>query len=319
MRLLKRIVEMVFIFLVPLMLLLFGLKINKVYDENNNLTSQYLTYENGIFREYNGDYQYENILYKNEILQNNLLNNENRLYRWVSNSPAYAPIEYDPINNAIKQTFNSNPSAAYIGGIANGTTFNYIKGHTYLLQFSMLSTINTQMCFYAPGFGYYQPINVSANTWTTYQKLIYISSSGSSTFNYFNNNNTYMSFTTEDYILYKDFQIVDLSVMFGSNYIPSIEDFNNYTNNSIIDYGDSSDIVIQSNDLISDYYNINYTWYNNALVSLSEHLQFNNNFMIQFIFMYLILIMLNLLLWYVFYVPFDMLFGLLLRKLEYYK
>lgn len=221
MRILKRIVEMIFIFVLPILLLLCTFKKAYVYDSNNNLVSQRIEFNSNIFSISEGDITYT-------------------YYEYYD----YNEEVFIPANDTVLVNYNISPVIRYISGgeyiylLVNDTTIQYSYPAITSVQVSSMEI-------------------VESNDYSV--------------------------------VLMRQFSDNTLVNKYGN----IIKDFKTLT---IRD-----NIVNRGLNIIFGYFGI------------------SDNVVLQLLVVYVLLMLIMLLIWYVIYVPFDMLFGLLLRKLEYYR
>lgn len=286
---LKLIMELIFIFILPLLLLCFSSSItvnnNFTYDSNGNyvkeLSSKKLMFDNSFIKFENG--------YINKLNFNQLVNLENKI---ESNT------DYDfKFENGLVRIIGLPKSYYYIGS----QNIQVYENHKYLL-----TNYNCKV-----------PIDsINENSFIIFEgESIICSMENYSTVNY----NFGTSIATEQAnfeiclspnIMYNiEFypQIYDLTQMFGSGKEPNnIEEFSKYINvNEYHNYTQSEIIEFVSDSIISENYKINYTIWGKIKNLLIDNLSINDSIILDIIICYTMLWFIMFVIWHFFYLFFD--------------
>lgn len=274
MKKIKMWIELLFIFLLPLIFMSLSVKIEttKEYDENNNEISK--------LNNFTWEYPYND--FKNEKHYINYL-------------------KYNQQVNNIN--FSITTSALEIRGV------NLVTNHKYLCysDYSRVSNGNV----------------IDYQTFLRYR--------GTTIFYAFNDNNYYIYQPLNDGILYLGaqtynnfagevtghFNVIDLTLMFGNGYEPTITEFQNYNIiNLPTEYIQEQEVIYYTeNTNISENWKYNYsvwgTIYNDIII---KNLYLTDNITTRFILTYTITWFIMFILWHTIYVPFDWLIHLVTPK-----
>lgn len=112
--------------------------------------------------------------------------------------------------------------------------------------------------------------------------------------------------TFSNLILYP--QIVDLTQLSGSGYELTTLQYSIYFPNSYYEYTLSNNVRIDSDEILSEDHILNYTVWGRLKNSLINNLELQDNFVIDFIISYTILWFIMFIIWHIIYLLFDKLF-----------
>lgn len=285
----KLIMELIFIFIIPLILLTISIdfKTVKTYDTNNNeLTKEKtLKYDNLILNEYLNP-KYSNYLDYNQ--QMTIMN---------SGIDYYAP--YGTLINGTYKSTNSNN----ICGIE--FLHNFISGHKYYICIEIDTSINsdyllyiTDSCLDLANGTFNNGINIIDNIFTSsnQNKLV------------IHLDRTTIASINQEWTFNK-YYLIDLTQMFGSGYEPiNKNEIELIINKEPQEYITSKIITIKSNNIISENNSINYTPIGVVKNVLTDALNINNTITINIIYDYTILWIIMFILWHIIYGLFELIF-----------
>lgn len=275
-KVLKYIIELVFIFIIPLALLATCFKQEKVYDENNNEVEKYISYDNGIFREYNDNLEYINILNYNQ---------------YFSSYDSSFNVIIDSVDNNIRNVRYVNNSG-YLGCSFNP---NYTD-HYYIIYFTISNLVGELKLNYFYNNSFHYILNITSNG----NYILKFQSHGNGLLGIYKADSSEATFTISN------FGYTDIDLMFGDSSIITTNIFKSIINvEEYHEYVDSEIINYYSNDLLSTNYEINYTWYYRIFNQLFDTLQINNNYILQIIITYTLLLLVMWFIWHILYLPLD--------------
>lgn len=267
---LKLIMELIFIFIIPLILMACTSEIKRNYEYDNlgnfETSELELSFDNSIIK-YTNDKQYINYLDFNQDFDYRSINtfNESGL---------------DLINNNDGSITITGTSSAVV---AFPISSDLIIGHKYYIQ-GATSVINIY------------DSNNPLYTTDTIAELVNGNYWGVRILSGYQINET----------IY--FQVVDLTKMFGVGNEPTtVQEYKDIMVNQFYDYTESQIIQYESNSIISDNYRINYTLWGNIKSLIVDNLQLNDSILLDLIICYTILWFIMFIIWHMLYLFFDML------------
>lgn len=315
----KLIMELIFIFILPLGIILASISCEKAmtYDENGNQLNEekHIEYNNNFLRENDG---YLNDLEVYELLPNNT-QPYNDYTGWSCDYPGTIELSTENGEQCIKPWItNYNYNNGNNGYLKTGI-LDYTLDHTYYFSIryttQLSSSTPTTSEYYTVMFPFndYNLVldNVGGSNITTYEEIIKATTNRNDVqknlrIRYYNVNSTS---STKKYICIYDIQLVDLTIMFGLGNEPtSISDYHLYTNNEKFNYRQNGEIIKYiSSQPISNNYVENTSIWSKIKELLIENLNLKDGNTINIILDYTALWFIMFIIWHLFYLFFDML------------
>lgn len=282
----KLIVELAFIFLLPLLFIALtcSIKTVKEYDENNNEINKESYIESSYpFSDFKNDNHYINTLnFNNNIVVNNNL-----------------------VNQGLTPSIDDNDIIT-LSGISNTTYSNITQGylpivnHKYYIKMISIANPNNisfYWSFFNAGYNSIGSQNIG-NSWII--EPYYVSNSYTGI----------QGFTANTDFNNVKFKVLccDLTLMFGAGFEPSLVDCDIIFNNLDIDiysYTVSEEVVYYSDIQLSSDFIYNYSPWGSFIHLVIDYLYLADTPLLRILLMYFIMFMIMFLLWHVVYLPID--------------